>query len=167
MQQSWFSVRKQWATFHTYCVQCGSKAQFRKRSWNRQCRNGHSGNDLAHFCPITIKYWFIMVTSRYDCAIVDRNCFGIWPHHNDVIMGAMASQITSLTIVYSTVYSDSDKKKTSKLLVTGLSAGNSTQMASKAENVSIWRHYETRQYRSDYCPVYLVLVWRCLFPYLL
>ena len=34
-------------------------------------------------------------------------------------MGAMVSQITSLTIVYSTVYS------TSKLRVTGLFAGNS------------------------------------------
>ena len=28
-----------------------------------------------------------------------------WFHYNDVIMGAIASQITSLTIVYSTVYS--------------------------------------------------------------
>ena len=60
-------------------------------------------------------------------------------------MGAVASQITSLTIVYSTVYSDSDKKKTSKLRVAGLCAGNSpvtgefpAQMASNAENVSIW-----------------------------
>ena len=33
-------------------------------------------------------------------------------------MGAVASQITSLKIVYSTVYSDADKKKTSKLRVT-------------------------------------------------
>ena len=33
------------------------------------------------------------------------------PHYSDVIMGMMASQITSLTIVYSTVYSDADKKK--------------------------------------------------------
>ena len=32
-------------------------------------------------------------------------------HYNDVIMGAMASQITSLTIVYSTVYSDADHRK--------------------------------------------------------
>ena len=31
-------------------------------------------------------------------------------HYNDIIMGAMTSQITSLTIVYSTVYSDADKK---------------------------------------------------------
>ena len=65
-------------------------------------------------------------------------------------MGAIASQITSLTIVYSTVYSDTDHKKTSKLHVTGLSVGNSprtgefpAQMASNAENVSIWwRHHE-------------------------
>ena len=31
-------------------------------------------------------------------------------HYNDVIMGAMASQITSLTIVYSTVYSGADHR---------------------------------------------------------
>ena len=32
-------------------------------------------------------------------------------HYDDVIMGAIASQNTSLTIVYSIVYSDADKKK--------------------------------------------------------
>ena len=32
-------------------------------------------------------------------------------HYNDVIMGAIASQITSLTIVCSTVYSDADQRK--------------------------------------------------------
>ena len=32
-------------------------------------------------------------------------------HYDDVIMGAIASQITSLTIVYSTVYSDADRRK--------------------------------------------------------
>ena len=35
------------------------------------------------------------------------NCF----HYNDVIMGAIASQITSLTIVYSTVYLGADQRK--------------------------------------------------------
>ena len=59
-------------------------------------------------------------------------------------MGTAASQITSLTIVYSTVYSGEDKK-TSKLRVTGLCEGNApvtgefpAQRASNAENVSIW-----------------------------
>ena len=32
-------------------------------------------------------------------------------HYNDVIMTMMASQITSLTIVYSTVYSNADQRK--------------------------------------------------------
>ena len=47
-------------------------------------------------------------------------------------MGAMASQITSLSSVYSTVYSGADQKNspgTGELLA---------QMASNAENVSIW-----------------------------
>ena len=66
-------------------------------------------------------------------------------------MGAMASQITSLTIVYST---RRRSKKTSKPRATGLCAGNSpdagefpAQMASNGENVSIWwRHHETCTY---------------------
>ena len=33
------------------------------------------------------------------------------PHYYGVIMGTIASQITSLTIVYSTVYSDVDQRK--------------------------------------------------------
>ena len=56
----------------------------------------------------------------------------------DVIMGAMASQITSLTIVYSTVYSGVDQRKHQKLRVIGLCEGNlPVTGASNAENVSI------------------------------
>ena len=62
-------------------------------------------------------------------------------------MGAIASQITSLTIVYSTVYSDADQRKhqssASLTFVRGIHrAGEfAAQMASNAENVSIWwRH---------------------------
>ena len=40
-------------------------------------------------------------------------------------MSTMASQITSLTIVYSTTYLGADQRKTSKLRVSGLCAGNS------------------------------------------
>ena len=64
-------------------------------------------------------------------------------------MGVMASQIVSLTIIYPTIYSGANKKKTSKRRVTGLCEGNSLmtgefskQMASNAENVSTWwRHH--------------------------
>ena len=55
-------------------------------------------------------------------------------------MWTNASQITSLTIAHSTVYSGADKKKPSKLRVTGLCVRNSpetgefpAQMASNAE----------------------------------
>ena len=37
--------------------------------------------------------------------------FSMFWHYNDVIMGAIASQITSLTIVFSTVYLDTDQRK--------------------------------------------------------
>ena len=71
-------------------------------------------------------------------------------HYIDIIMTTMASQITSLTVVYSTVYPGADQRKKSRLRVTGLCAGNSpgtgefpAQMASNAENVSIWwRHHD-------------------------
>ena len=74
-------------------------------------------------------------------------------------MGSMAFQITSLAIVYSSVYSGADKnnnKKTSKLSVTGLCVGKSpvtgefsAQRASNAENDSIWwRHHERRPFWS-------------------
>ena len=62
-----------------------------------------------------------------------------------IIMGAMASQITSLTIVYSTVYSGADQrniKAPRHLPLCGAFTGEfAAQMASNAENVSIWwRH---------------------------
>ena len=64
-------------------------------------------------------------------------------------MRVVASQITSVYTVCSTVVSGADKKKTSQLHVTGLCAENSpvtgefpAQKASNAENVSIWwRHH--------------------------
>ena len=70
-------------------------------------------------------------------------------------MGAMASQITSLTIVYSTVYSGADEKKhQSSASSAGLCAENSpligelpAQMASDAEFFS---HLMTS---SCMCPV--------------
>ena len=45
-------------------------------------------------------------------------------HYGSVIMGAIASQITSLTIVYSNRLFRRRSKKTSKLRATGLCAGN-------------------------------------------
>ena len=50
-------------------------------------------------CPLTL-------------AATQANLLVIWViHYNDVGMGAIASQITSLTIAYSIVYSDTDQRK--------------------------------------------------------
>ena len=61
-------------------------------------------------------------------------------HYNDVIMGAIASQITSFTIVYSIVYLDADQRKhqssVSLAFVRGIGEFPA-QMANYAENVSI------------------------------
>ena len=60
-------------------------------------------------------------------------------HYDDVMMGAIVSQITSFTIVYSTVYSDADQRKhqssASLAFVRGIHRG--------PENISIWwRHHD-------------------------
>ena len=62
-------------------------------------------------------------------------------------MGAMPSQITILTIVYSIIIL-AQIRENIKLRVTGLCAGNSpvngefhAQMARNAENASIWWHH--------------------------
>ena len=82
-----------------------------------------------------------------------------------IIMGAMASQIISLTIVYSTVYWGADQGKdqsfTSLAFVRGIyqwPVEFPTQMAINAENVSIWwRHGSTKIKRTpkvlitDFC----------------
>ena len=74
----------------------------------------------------------------------DGNIFRVTGH----LCGA--SQITSLTIVYSTVYSGRSKK-ISKLRVTDLCEGNSpefhTQRASNGETVSIWWRDHVFRYR--------------------
>ena len=83
-------------------------------------------------------------------------------HYNDVIMGAIASQITSLTIVYSTVYSDADQRKhqsfASLAFVRGIHRGPVNfphkwpvtriffhlMTSSWVECFRIWCEYETR-----------------------
>ena len=53
-----------------------------------------------------MEVFFMMI---FASTVISTN----YSHYNDVIMGAMASQITSLMIVYSAVYSRSRSKKTS------------------------------------------------------
>ena len=63
----------------------------------------HIRHPIAHPWAMGCLLWLFW--RKWLCRIEVRH------HYNDVIMGAMASQITSLTIVLSTVYSDADQRK--------------------------------------------------------
>ena len=56
---------------------------------------------------------FLNINNKWTWYPVDLYRLADWSmdHYSDVIMGTIASQITSLTIVYSTVYSDVDQRK--------------------------------------------------------
>ena len=79
---------KRWTVLWT--VEKSSRFDF--KFWN------HFENNIYHQYVL---WWEPCVTDRLVSMI----------HYNDVIMGAIASQITSLTIVYSIVYSDADQRK--------------------------------------------------------
>ena len=59
----------------------------------------------------TSYWWYTQMTDTLWLIIVIYTSSHKGRHYNDVIMGAIAYQITSPTIVYSTIYSGSDKKK--------------------------------------------------------
>ena len=67
-------------------------------------------------------------------------------------MGAIASQITSLTIVYSTVYWDAYSPGTGEL---------PAEMASNAENVPIWWRYHVTGFHVPLMQERPLLIWAC------
>ena len=64
-------------------------------------------------------------------------------------MGAVAAQITSLSIVYSSVYSGADRRKHQSSASLAFVTGEFPALkASNAENVSIWwRHHDIVGFR--------------------
>ena len=107
----------------------------------------------THKLPVTrkmfpfddvIMYLLNMPKVLLICVVI----MAFFTHYRDVIMGAISSQINSFTIVYSTVYSGADQRKhqgSAPLAFWGNSSVTGefpAQMASNAENVSIWwRHH--------------------------
>ena len=71
---------------------------FETPSWSlwRQC-------NVVFICGLVPVVFY---NTFQDCSTVTGTI-----HYHDVIMGPIASQITTLTIVYSTVYSDADQRK--------------------------------------------------------
>ena len=93
---------------------------------------------LGSWCGtmLATRHWLLTNDSRW-------HSFDGSFHYNGVIMGAMASQITSLTIVYSTVYSDQRKLRSaaSPAFVRGIHrwpVNSPHKWPVNAENVSIW-----------------------------
>ena len=105
-------------------------------------------HSFSRFNVIYIMFTCRNVLRHWQCR---KRCIfsALTPHYNDVIMGAIASQITSLTIVYTIIYSDADQRKhqSSASLVTGEFPA---QMASYAEmlpfdDVIIFGRKETKE----------------------
>ena len=100
--------------------------------------------------PIMVSSVTHICVTRPQWVNTDEKCF-IVTLNSDVIMSAIASQITGVSIVYPTLCSRADKKKISKLRVTGLCDGNHrsppvssgllSQRAINMENISIWWHH--------------------------
>ena len=108
---------KMWHIYGTYCISpsiffflaaCKQPIQLvalcqwhKKQMWGKY--TGAAGHMGLHFQHMIIKHG----SSIYLIQFPYTKMF----HCNDVITGAMASHITSITIVYSSFYSDADQRK--------------------------------------------------------
>ena len=94
-QESWHPIRVN-VTYVT-CLLCGWLHQRKSIAYTIRCHwSYHSENPD----DISGRHWYVYISYENGPN-----------HYNDVIMTTMASQITSLTVVYSTVYSDADQRK--------------------------------------------------------
>ena len=120
-----------------------------------------------NFCGFSIFHDPPWRDTAYNTPTMEVECWsGLEPlHYIDVIMGELASQITSLTTFLLNHLFRRRSKETSKLCATGLCEGNSpvtsefpAQRSSNAENVSILcRHYE-RTIKYEPCANFLECV---------
>ena len=123
---------------------CGSNKPFYSMITHFRSRNTPTTMlDLIYVlsrCYSTIIHHFWLCGSIMQCITISHD------HYLDVIMSAMASHITGVSIVGSTICSGADQRK--YLGVTGLCEGNPpltsvfpSQRVRNAANVSIWWRY--------------------------
>ena len=83
-------------------------AHLQQNAWNLLFDPSHKSlsplDKYTHMCTFLLQNGI-----PWDMWLVHRGIFAT--HFSDIIMGAMACQITSLTIVYSAVYSVADQRK--------------------------------------------------------
>ena len=78
------------------------------------CKPGISPENDFNTCIIAdnaLNISVVMSSSAMILTLSEKCYLRKFYHYNDVIMSAMASQIASLTIVYSSVYSGADQRK--------------------------------------------------------
>ena len=86
-------------------------------SLNRQANINPFNNSILFFFQISKSLHHshilfpISVIFQYETHPINKCSVSTVDHYCDAIMGTVASQITSLTIVYTTVYSDADQSK--------------------------------------------------------
>ena len=76
--------------------------------------------------------------------VITGSCYN---HYSDLIMGTTKSQITSLTNVFSTIYSGADQRKhqnSASLAFVKAIHEFTAQRASNAEKVSIWGRHDAK-----------------------
>ena len=91
---------------------CSSRVEFESTaSWLHVACSNRWATGMGHF----VNLWFGSLALVVCIGLITVIVFPCWRldslHYNDVIMGAIAYQVTSLTIVYSAVYSDADQRK--------------------------------------------------------
>ena len=146
---SLYWIRDQWFSTQTGCNVESGHFSFFMLTGTSHWTNNWSVRDLRSH--VVMLMWCHCNMKFYENLFHTTSLSDLPPHYSDVMTGAMVYQITSLTIVYSGVYSGADKKKhqssASLAFVWGIHwwPVNSPQMASNAENVSIWScHHELR-----------------------
>ena len=73
--------------------------------WHKPCRTFHP------WCLCIKTRCLFNMVSQLVVIEMPRTMASSLVHYNDIIMNAMASQVTSLTVVYSTIYSSTDERK--------------------------------------------------------
>ena len=92
---SWYPYQVVYFTYKTSSYICIIDLYVPNRVNSNVCERENS-KTASVFLPL--------ITGLYLCRLITS-------HYNDVIMSAMVSQSTSLTIVYSSVYSGADQRK--------------------------------------------------------
>ena len=112
---------------------------FRSKKTASDAENVFISSPWRHHRSALLISWVVELITLHKRPMAARG--GNNAHYSDVIMSAIASQITGVSIVYSTVWSSADQRRhPCHWFLWGEFTGD---RASIAENVSIWwRHHE-------------------------